>query len=88
MVWLILVVVAYLAATTVLWTIYGRNVAIVFATAGIVYIIFTFGKYFGKKKYIEKAEHIETKRQEKYDEIDNRKLDHNDVIERLRNKSY
>lgn len=88
MIWLGSVVVAYLAITATLWVRFGRTVALAFATAGITYIIFLFGKYTGKKDYVEKAQEIQAKRQEKYDEIDERSVTRDDIIKRLRNKSY
>lgn len=88
LVWIGTVVVAYLATTATLWVRFGRTIALAFATAGLTYIIFLIGKYFGKKGYVEKAKEIQAKRQEKYDEIDNRELSKSDVVKRLRDKSY
>lgn len=88
LVWIGTVVVAYLATTATLWVRFGRTVALAFATVGLTYIIYLFGKYAGKKHYVEKAKEIQAKRQEKYDEIDNRELSKSDIAKRLRDKSY
>ena len=87
-VWIGTGIVAYIATIATLWVRFGRTIALGFATAGLTYIIFIIGKYFGKKKYVEKAKEIQEKRQEKYDEIDDRKLSRDDIIKRLRDKSY
>lgn len=88
LIWLGSVVTAYVAITATLWVRFGRTVALAFATAGLSYIIYLFGKYSGKKQYVEKAKEIQAKRQEKYDEIDNRTVTHDDLAKRLRDKSY
>ena len=88
LIWIGTVIVAYIATIITLWVRFGRTIALAFATAGLTYIIFIIGEYFGKKRYVEKAKDIQVKRQEKYDEIDSRKLDRDDVVKRLRDKSY
>ena len=88
LIWIGTVVTAYLAVTATLWVRFGRTIALAFATVGLTYIIFIVGKYFGKKHYVDKAEEIQEKRQEAYDEIDDRKLTRADIVKRLRDKSY
>lgn len=88
LIWIGTVVTAYVSITATLWVRFGRVAALSFATLGLGYIIFIVGKYFGKKHYVDKGNEIQAKRQEKYDEIDNRKLSKSDIAKRLRDKSY
>ena len=88
LIWIGTVVTAYVSITATLWVRFGRVVALSFATLGLGYIIFIIGKYFGKKHYIDKGKEIQAKRQEAYDEIDGRDLDRDDIVKRLRDKSY
>jgi hypothetical protein len=87
-VWVGLLVAAYLAVTFTLWRIFGRQVALAFATIGLAALFFKIGKIFQKRDYQKDVKEIEAKRQEKYDEIDDRTVTRDDILKRLRDKSY
>ena len=75
-VWAVGVVVAYVYG--------GRYAALVVATLG-------FGSFMynrGKSDVNKRAKEVEQKRENAYDEIDNRGTDRDDVVERLRKRNY
>lgn len=75
-VWAVGVVVAYIYG--------GRYAALVVATLG-------FGSFMynrGKSDVNKRAEVIQKKRENAYDEIDNRDTDRDDVVERLRKHDF
>lgn len=75
-VWAVGVVVAYIYG--------GRYAALVVATLG-------FGSFMynrGKSDVNKRAKKIEQERENAYDQIDNRGTDRDDVVERLRKRSY
>ena len=75
-VWATGVVVAYVYG--------GRYAALVVATLG-------FGSFMynrGKSDVNKRAKEVEQKRENAYDQIDNRGTDRDDVVERLRNRTY
>ena len=75
-VWAVGVVVAYVYG--------GRYAALVVATLG-------FGSFMynrGKSDVNKRAKEVEQKRENAYDQIDNRGTDRDDVVERLRNRNY
>ena len=62
----------------------GRYAALLVATLG-------FGAFMynrGKSEVNKKGKEIEEKRENAYDEIDNRGTDRDDVVERLRNRTF
>ena len=62
----------------------GRYAALVVATLG-------FGSFMynrGKSDVNKRAKEVEQKRENAYDQIDNRGTDRDDVVERLRNRNY
>ena len=62
----------------------GRYAALVIATLG-------FGSFMynrGKSDVNKRAKEIEEKRENAYGQIDNRGTDRDDVVERLRNRTY
>lgn len=75
-VWAVGVIVAYVYG--------GRYAALVVATLG-------FGSFMynrGKSDVNKRAKEVEEKRENAYDQIDNRGTDRDDVIERLRKRNY
>ena len=75
-VWAVGVVVAYIYG--------GRYAALVVATLG-------FGSFMynrGKSDVNKRAKEVEQKRENAYDQIDNRGTDRDDVVERLRNRTF
>ncbi len=75
-VWAVGVVVAYVYG--------GRYAALVVATLG-------FGSFMynrGKSDVNKRAKEVEQKRENAYDQIDNRGTDRDDVVERLRKRNY
>ena len=75
-VWAVGVVVAYIYG--------GKYAALVVATLG-------FGSFMynrGKSDVNKRAKEVEQKRENAYEEIDNRGTDRDDVVERLRNRNY
>lgn len=75
-VWAVGVVVAYVYG--------GRYAALIVATLG-------FGSFMynrGKSDVNKRAKEVEEKRENAYDQIDNRGTDRDDVIERLRKRNY
>ena len=75
-VWAVGVVVAYVYG--------GRYAALVVATLG-------FGSFMynrGKSDVNKRAKEVEQKRENTYDQIDNRGTDRDDVVERLRNRTF
>ena len=75
-VWAVGVVVAYIYG--------GRYAALVVATLG-------FGSFMynrGKSDVNKRAKEVEEKRENAYDQIDNRGTDRDDVVERLRKRNY
>lgn len=62
----------------------GRYAALVVATLG-------FGSFMynrGKSDINKRAKEVEQKRENAYDQIDNRGTDRDDVVERLRNRTF
>lgn len=62
----------------------GRYAALVVATLG-------FGSFMynrGKSDVNKRAKEVEQKRENAYDQIDNRGTDRDDVVERLRNRTF
>lgn len=62
----------------------GRYAALVVATLG-------FGSFMynrGKSDVNKRAKEVEQKRENAYDQIDNRGTDRDDVVERLRKRNY
>ena len=62
----------------------GRYAALVVATLG-------FGSFMynrGKSDVNKRAKEVEQKRENTYDQIDNRGTDRDDVVERLRNRTF
>lgn len=86
--WIIIAVVSHMLATTFIWLRFGKVAALATATLGLAYIIYLFGKVKGKEDIIEHAEKVHAKREKKYNEIDNRDLTRDDIVKRLRDKSY
>ena len=75
-VWAVGVVVAYVYG--------GRYAALVVATLG-------FGSFMynrGKSDVNKRAKEVEQKRENAYEQIDNRGTDRDDVVERLRDRNY
>ena len=75
-VWAVGVVVAYIYG--------GRYAALVVATLGSGSFMYNRGKSDVNKR----AKEVEQKRENAYEEIDNRGTDRNDVVERLRNRTF
>lgn len=75
-VWAIGVVVAYVYG--------GRYAALVVATLGFGSFMYNRGKSDANKR----AKEVEQKRENAYDEIDNRGTDRDDVVKRLRKRNY
>ena len=79
--WLLVV---WAAGVVVAYVYGGRYAALVVATLG-------FGSFMynrGKSDVNKRAREIEEKRENAYDQIDNRGTDRDDVVERLRNRNY
>lgn len=79
--WLLVV---WAAGVVVAYVYGGRYAALVVATLG-------FGSFMynrGKSEVNKKGKEIEEKRENAYDEIDNRGTDRDDVVERLRNRTF
>ena len=75
-VWAVGVVVAYIYG--------GRYAALVVATLGFGSFMYNWGKSDVNKR----AKKVEQRRKNAYDQIDNRGTDRDDVVERLRKRSY
>ena len=79
--WLLVV---WAAGVVVAYVYGGRYAALVVATLG-------FGSFMynrGKSDVNKRAKEVEQKRENAYDQIDNRGTDRDDVVERLRNRTY
>ena len=79
--WLLVV---WAAGVVVAYVYGGRYAALVVATLG-------FGSFMynrGKSDVNKRAKEIEEKRENAYGQIDNRGTDRDDVVERLRNRTY
>ena len=79
--WLLVV---WAAGVVVAYVYGGRYAALVVATLG-------FGSFMynrGKSDVNKRAKEVEQKRENTYDQIDNRGTDRDDVVERLRNRTF
>ena len=79
--WLLIV---WGAGIVVAYVYGGRYAALVVATLG-------FGSFMynqGKSDVNKRAKEVEQKRENAYDQIDNRGTDRDDVVERLRNRTF
>ena len=79
--WLLVV---WAAGVVVAYVYGGRYAALAVATLGFGSIMYNRGKSDVNKR----AKEVEQKRENAYDQIDNRGTDRDDVVERLRKRNY
>lgn len=84
----LLMVAAYLVAIVIAYLYGGWKLALAVATIGVAYLAYKFGQKDKTDYYTKETKIIEKKRQDAYDEIDNRGTDRDDVLKRLRDNSY
>ena len=83
--WLLLV---WGAGVVVAYIYGGRNLALVVLTLGVGSFAYTQGRKSAREEHDKRAANIERKRENAYDEIDNRDTNRDDVIDRLRKHDY
>lgn len=86
--WWIIPATAYAVAILVTWAFLGRSAAVALATAGIGHLAFIAGGRRERSDHDARARNIETKREDAYREIDDRKYDRSDASKRLRRNDY
>lgn len=86
--WWIIPGMAYASVIIGAWVFLGRAAAIAVATAGIAHLAFISGGRRERSGHDKRANDIETKREDAYREIDDRKYDRNDAADRLRRNDY
>lgn len=86
--WWVIPAMAYAFVIIGAWIFLGRAAAIAVATAGIAHLAFMTGGRRERSGHDKRAKDIETKREDAYREIDDRKYDRNDAADRLRRNDY
>lgn len=86
--WWVIPATAYAIAIFVAWVFLGRSAAVALATACIGHLAFIAGGRRERSDHDARAKNIETKREDAYREIDDRKYDRSDASKRLRSNDY